>query len=200
LAVRIAMRYLRTRPAIASSLAGLALLLALSGGICAATLQPTVIAVCSKSTSLIRTQIRANGHEATVRATCNPNGRGEAVESESRAQLSFSLTDAAPRSISSAELSKSLEVRRELHARRQVTRINFADKRPCVSVTASADRVPAALSRFVGSNGDWGSSVDYMIDPDCTVLVVALGNKLALVPTGARFSFELYGVNFVTEH
>jgi hypothetical protein len=111
--------------------------------------------------------------------------------------LAFTSGLAAMRSIFSAERTAIFESSIKITSNGQVADIRRRDGRPCITVAATARAADPVPRRFVSQSDDWRSSIDYLLDEDCSVLAVQLGNRLAVMPAAGRKQFDLYGVHFI---
>lgn len=56
----------------------------------------------------------------------------------------------------------------------------------------------AVATRYVQSNGDWRDSISFHATRDCSLLVVIVGNRFALVSLDRTTRFRLYAIDFWT--
>ena len=153
-------------------------------------------AICAEPLRLTLVDVMIDGAIAQIKVGCVRDGQGPLKFFERRQNLKFSLLHAELKSIHALEPIGSLGFTTKIDAAGHTVVVRRADGSICLSVKASRLSARPVPRRFVGSNGDWASSIDYHVDKECRALVVQLGNSLALLSVGQPEIFSLYRVRF----
>ena len=101
-----------------------------------------------------------------------------------------------PRSVFSIDSAETFDVVTTLEPEAQVVEVAFRDGRRCARVAATARKRGPVPDRFLPTSRDWRQSIDYMVDANCTVLLVRVGNRVSVAPVAGPAAFDLYGIRF----
>ena len=160
----------------------------------------SVVSVCSDRSRLIALDLDVDGRLLTLKATCIVNGPSAPLQEAHTRQLSFSADPGLLRSVYAPEAQERFETLVTIDgAVTQSAEIRRLDGQACATVSAKVVRKFAVPRRFIAGNGQWGQSVGYMLDDQCQVVAVSLGNRVAVFRTRLPVTFEIYGISFTTK-
>ena len=156
-----------------------------------------IVSICNDHSRQIALALSIEGTHLTLQATCIVDGPGSPRQETHGGHLTFPAGSGMLISVYAAEAMHLFETQVTIDGvAAQVVEIRRRDGRACATVSAKATRKDPVPRRFIAANGQWGQSVGYMLDEQCKVLAVSLGNRVAVFSPVRPVAFDLYGISF----
>lgn len=161
------------------------------------TVNVSTLNFCSKNARLTALSLISEDDALIASPICVDDGvTRQTHKPPTRVALHVPHGTAVPRSVFSIDSAETFDVVTTLEPETQVVEVAFRDGRRCARIAATARRRRPLPDRFLPTSRDWRQSIDFMVDANCTVLLVRVGNRVSVAPVAGPVAFNLYGIRF----
>lgn len=163
-----------------------------------------IIELCSPTTRTIDPHITISSNVLKIQSPCVNDRTGTSSDEVITQPYNTNIEDVSLQSVYASKMKSALNIEvspitsvLELGISQGViTNIKRSDGKPCVVITATSRVSEPIPRRFTSTPSDWTPTIDYLIDKNCSVVAVQIGNHLAVMPTLGMDTFKLYDVSF----
>ena len=156
----------------------------------------TIVPLCTDATRLTAADLTGNGSRMKITAFCVDDAKGRSQIAELTVQAPFIVRAATLMSIYDISARDRFNINVAMKPSSQIATIQFTNGGMCSTIAATATKASPVPARFLGADKDWRPLIDYMVDSDCTVLSVRVGNRVAISTVGPDGEFDMYGIHF----
>lgn len=131
---------------------------------------------------------------ATVVTRCVADRAGRAVVRTVRRPVPWQRQSVRFESVLAPAMFDRITVERRRAGTGQRITARRPDGARCFEIIVTPIRAIPLLQRFLGSDGDWRGTIDYLVTPDCEAVALRAGNRVAIASTGRAQDFVLDGL------